>query len=145
MSLASRGTALLVAATVVVVGAVVAGIVVLGSPSAQRQQRFDSVRVQDLGAIERFVTSFARIHKRLPDSFDTLTKEPGYLVPRGDPDSGAPYEYETLGRDTYRLCATFGTVSSPEASESTWAHGIGRQCFDRHAEVSGDSVPQAVR
>ena len=84
MSSASRGTTLLVAATVVVVGAVGAGIVVLGSPSTQRQERFDNVRVQDLGAIERFVTSFARIHKRLPDSFDTLTKEPGYLVPRGD-------------------------------------------------------------
>jgi hypothetical protein len=145
MSSASRGSMLLVAATVAVVGAVVAGIVVLGSPSTQRKERFDSVRVQNLGAIERFVTSYAKTHKRLPDSFGTLTEEPGYLVPRGDPDSGAPYEYEPLGRDTYRLCATFGTATSSEAPESTWAHGIGRQCFERHAEVSGDSAPQAVR
>jgi hypothetical protein len=137
----SGGRILLIAAATAVSGAVVAGIVLLGSPATQRQQRLDSLRIDDLARIERSVASFAALHKALPRDLVSLSKEPGYALRINDPESAVPYEYQTLGADSYRLCAIFRTsISTSAAPEmygqslgTTWAHGIGRQCFDRHA------------
>jgi hypothetical protein len=135
------GTRLLVAGAVVAVcAAVIAGMVVVGSPGAQRQRKFDRARTDDLAAIERSVARFARLHKSLPRDLAALTQEPGYLVPRNDPESGTPYEYELTGADNYRLCATFDASSSRENEniyapvDDMWVHGVGRQCFSRHAD-----------
>jgi hypothetical protein len=135
---------MLTAATAAVGAAVIAGIVLLGSPATERQRRLDAVRVDDLASIERLVASFASLHKALPHDLDSLTREPGYAVTLNDPDSGAPYEYETLSIDSYRLCATFKTRSSNDAPRNayrrplneTWVHGVGRQCFDRRADLA---------
>ena len=140
----SRIGGILVGVAAAVVGAaVIAGIAVLGPPSAQRQQRLDLVRVRDLATIERLVSSFAILHKSLPRDLSSLAHEPGYSVPRGDPESGRPYEYEVLQGDSYRLCATFttrtsqGTPDNPYggAMNETWTHDIGRQCFNRRANL----------
>lgn len=133
------GGILLIAATTAVGAALVVGMSILGSPAVQRQQRLDSVRVEDLTAIERLITRFAALHKRLPRDLASLTREAGFSVRTNDPESGVPYGYQTLGADSYLLCATFKTHSSEATSQNdygqpfgtTWAHGIGRQCFTR--------------
>ena len=140
----TSGSGILVAVAAAVVGAaVITGIVVLGPPSMQRQQRLDVVRVLNLATIERLVSSYAKLHRALPHDLGSLAQEPGYSVPRGDPESGGPYEYEALGAGSYRLCATFRTHTSHEAPGNpyvrsgydTWAHGIGHQCFNRRADL----------
>jgi hypothetical protein len=143
----SGGRIMLIAATVAVAAAVIAGIVLLGSPTTERQRRLDAIRVDDLGAIERLVASFASLHKALPHDLDSLAREPGYSVKLNDPDSGTRYEYETLSIDSYRLCAIFQTRSSNDEPlnayrrplNETWVHDVGRQCFDRRAELAGRS------
>jgi hypothetical protein len=138
----SGGIMLIVAATAVG-AAVVTGILMLGSPAVQREQRLDSVRVRDLAAIELLIASYAGLHKAQPRDLESLAREPGYSVRTNDPESGVPYDYETRGADSYRLCATFKTGSSEATSRNmygqslgaTWAHGIGRQCFSRHTNL----------
>ena len=130
-------------ATAVVAAAVITGIVLLGPPGAQRAKRLDEVRITDLQNIEGLIANFTRVHKTLPGDIATLAREPGYFIRRNDPETGVPYEYEVLGPDTYRLCATFKTATSNETNpnlfeqriNTTWAHGVGRQCFSRHANA----------
>ena len=136
------GIMLIVAATAVG-AAVITGILMLGSPAMQRQQRLDSVRVRDLAAIELLIASYVSLHKVQPPDLESLSREPGYSVRTNDPESGVPYDYETLGADSYRLCATFKTGSSEatprnvygQSLGTTWAHGVGRQCFSRHTNL----------
>jgi hypothetical protein len=143
----SGGRLLVITAAVAVVAAVVVGVVVLGSPGVAREKKLDAVRVADLAAIEGLISSYARQHKSLPPDLAALNREPGYLVPRKDPESAMPYEYEILGEDTYRLCAQFRKPSSrdlPEnvySLENTWVHGAGQQCFNRHADAARAASP----
>jgi hypothetical protein len=137
------GGILLVVATSAVGAAVVAGISILGSPTVQRQQRLDSARVEDLTTIERLMSRFAALHKGLPRDLASLVREPGFSARTHDPESGVPYDYQTLGADSYLLCAAFRTRSSEttlhqvygQPLDPTWAHGIGRQCFTRSTSL----------
>ena len=138
------GTALVIATAVVVTAVVITAMVIVGSPATERQRRLDAARVQDLETIERLVDGFARVHGSPPADVDTLAHEPGYAVPRNDPESGIPYGYEKLSANSFRLCAIFTTDSAdagnsgsyPLALNATWAHGRGRQCFERRAQGS---------
>jgi hypothetical protein len=137
------GGVLLVVATTAVVSAVVVGISVLGTPAAQRQQKLDSARVDDLAAIERLTGRFVILHKELPLDLASLAREPGFAVRTHDPESGVPYDYQILSAESYRLCATFNARSSEPTSfgapvqppGTTWAHDSGRQCFTRSAHL----------
>src|ERR1700758_4871032 len=109
----SSGARLLVAAAVaVVVAAVIAGIVAVGPPHLERDRKLDELRVRDLAAIEESISNFAKLHKNLPANLAALAQEPGYSIPRVDPESGKPYDYEVLSADGYRLCARFTTRST---------------------------------
>lgn len=129
------GTALLVGAGLVVAGAIVASLYVIGPPSVQRERRLDAAREQDLAGLERLIDAYARGHDELPEDLATLTR--GNAAPRSrDPESGEPYGYERLDERRYRLCATFRTSSaedSPSVPDVTWAHGAGRTCYERRA------------
>lgn len=146
----SSGSAkvLFAAATVVVAGAVIAAIVVLGGPDHRRKQRLDEIRVENLKALEVLVRNYVKLHKELPDTFDTLTREPGYEAPRLDP-AGVPYRYERKGGELYRLCATFDLPSRPPSNSlaQLWGHPAGQECFVRQADLpaAGTGAPSDNR
>jgi hypothetical protein len=127
-------------ATAVVAAAVIAAIVKLGSPSVQRQYKLDEVRVQNLTFIAMSLNGYFSRHKELPTDLDALAKEPGYHIERSDPVTGKPYAYQILGAASYRLCADFSADSAANSAafapyaNVNWAHGPGRQCFDRNME-----------
>jgi hypothetical protein len=141
----SHSNLLFAIASVVVAASIIAGVVVVGTPSAQRRQRLDALRIEDLQRLQQLVLSYTSLHRRLPESLEVLAQEPGYAPSRNDPESGAPYIYEPLSRDTFRVCAAFATSSNNEQEinskldRGTWAHRVGKQCFDRHADVAGVS------
>ena len=138
----SGGRLLITGAIAAVVAAVIAGIVAVGPPSRARERKLDALRVEDLAALERLIANFARVHSSLPQDLASLANEPGYSIPRSDPESGRPYEYQVLSSDHYRLCARFATRSTRETQETnyptgdTWSHGAGDQCFNRRVELS---------
>lgn len=119
-----------------VLGAVVAAMVVLGSPAEQRQRRLDERRVQDLSTIATTVTMYVSTHHALPVDMATLETEVGFGHQPVDPGSGSAYEYVPLGPETYQLCAVFAMPSSdanarPTFGQQGWSHDAGRQCFTR--------------
>jgi type II secretory pathway pseudopilin PulG len=117
----------------VVIAAIVAGLVLIGSPGEQRKQRFDERRAQDLAAISLQIRSYWKIHGVLPPTLDDLppTGSHGHQ----DPRTGKPYEYAVLEGAHYRLCADFEAEASDEYP--SWLgfgrHGKGHTCFEQEA------------
>jgi type II secretory pathway pseudopilin PulG len=138
VSAGRAGRWLAIAASVVVVVALAAGLLTIGSPDQQRESRLDRKREQDLRAIARAIDRRTKAGRPLPTSLDIMAAEPGQRLSVTDPASGAPYVYQTTGNDGYRLCAVFGTdTASPSRLawvDEDWLHGSGRYCFDRKAE-----------
>lgn len=138
MSAGRAGRWLAIAASVVVVVALAAGLLTIGSPGQQRESRLDRKREQDLRAIARAIDRRTKAGRPLPTSLDTMAAEPGQRLSVTDPASGTPYVYQTTGNDGYRLCAVFSTdTASPSRLawvDEDWLHGSGRYCFDRKAE-----------
>lgn len=135
MKEAARGRTVGAIATVAVVGAVAAGIYLLGSPSEERLLKLDDRRTADLNTLAGAVDVFWTRHQRLPASLDELRSEPVGRLDLQDPASGRFYEYQSLGERSYEVCAVFERDSaardSPARADGLWAHGPGRQCFKR--------------
>ena len=127
----STGQVLLGAALVVTVAAVVAGVIVAGTPAKGRMQRLDRVRADDLRAIMTAVDRYWSQHEQLPASLRDLAADPRAEVPVTDPASGTEYEYRIVDDDSYELCAVFDLASITERRErgTFWLHDAGRNCF----------------
>lgn len=136
------GTWLMVAAGVVVAGAVVAALFVMDPPARQRAERLDGIRVHQLQVLAWRIDAHAGVHGALPEDLAAIDRSPGEAI--ADPVTGEPYTYEPTGERSYRLCATFGTATATPHSGppgvDEWRHGEGRQCFDREVR-DGNGVP----
>lgn len=109
--------------------AILAGLVISGSPAEQRQLREDDARVTDLQRLARSVERYYRDTERLPDELDVLLN--GWAsaeIPR-DPVTDAAYTYAIDGPRRYRLCADFALGSDTGRQAEFWAHDAGRHCF----------------
>ena len=117
--------------------AVVAGILVVGSPAEERTRRLDRRRVEDLAAMASSVDLFWTRHSRLPASLEELRREPGASEPAGDPMTNAPYEYRVSSDRAFELCARFegDSARDPVARSGFWSHGAGLHCFRREARA----------
>ena len=121
---------------VIAVLAIVAVVLVGGTPSQVRQQKLDEQRVSDLRQIEDGITDYARTQVRLgqlngADSaagsylpadiliFDVSSARSYYIY---DPITKEKYNYKVISPTSYELCATFAaandqiTPSTPQLS-----------------------------
>ena len=118
------------------------GIVIVGSPSFGREQRFDEVRLSNLRAIHEEVlnqvhgdkrytepsVSIIALPKPLPVSLEAVAANAVYTkISTTDPESGVPYEYFVKGT-SYSLCAEFGLVRDL-SYDIFWNHSAGHHCF----------------
>jgi hypothetical protein len=126
------------AAGLVVLLVVVTGIIAIGSPTKQRNIRFDAQRVSDLSNIQYAVTDYFRANNKLPVDITTLTQGTAYYVSSiKDPETKINYEYKVTAQNKYELCAVFSTddIADPNnvtyPNTESWTHGVGRTCFTR--------------
>jgi hypothetical protein len=137
MSGNALGKWLLGVASVVMIGAVVAGLGVVGTPAHQRALRLDQARVQDLSAMARGIQNHWAQHHELPLDLSDYDVNNGRGI---DKATGKPYVYSLLNVASYSLCATFDTASDagderrsnpymymPDAPK--WRHPAGQHCF----------------
>ena len=117
------------ASTFVVVVAVIAGLVITGSPAEQRLIRFDGERVSDLREIARLTRRYWDKRQSLPaDPVDLVDGVALRRLPL-DPGSGLPYEYTAdPAASTFELCAVFARPSA-DTPQDFWYHPAGRHCF----------------
>lgn len=129
-----------------VVLAIVVGFLVMGSPYAQKEKRFDAERVSHLQMIQGQIISYWQAKQKLPKALEDI-KDPlsGFVIPV-DPMNQSQYEYVIKGDYSFQLCATF-TRETPAGSgvpgysapvgpykdsvNENWQHGVGKVCFDR--------------
>lgn len=145
-------------ASVIVVASVIWGFTVIGSPSTNRDLRYDAQRLSDLQNIQWQVVSHYQSKGVLPGSLADLNDSiSSYMTPI-DPKTEAPYEYRTITATTtlsFELCATFakatqdlkgrgeypgsgGSYTSDMSYpypgsdlDNNWKHEAGRACFTR--------------
>lgn len=128
----SGRTVILGFAIAVAFGAIVSGLIIVGSPSQARLRRLDERRVRDLVSITRAVNGYWTRNARLPASLGELRQNPGTDVESRDPLTSQPYGYDVVGGKTYELCADFQMESREERdpySGRFWSHPAGRHCF----------------
>ena len=122
--------------SLVVVGAVAWGVVVVGSPSTARLQRLDLRRLEDLQTIFREVQSLCRdpdvkheLKRGLPETLDELAAlARSERISLTDPATGERYVYAVRDGTSYELCATFALERDSDV-EVFWNHAPGRHCF----------------
>ncbi len=131
----------------VVLATVIYGVVLIGSPFAQNARNLDQQRVNDLSNIQSQIVYVQWTNKgTVPASLMELNDQiSGYMVPT-DPETGLPYEYTVLSKNSFELCATFSASSTQDAGITrvstpapypvnsivdNWSHSAGRVCFDR--------------
>ncbi|MBI2100149.1 MAG: hypothetical protein HYT48_02300 [Candidatus Vogelbacteria bacterium] len=134
-------------AAVLVIGSIVAGFAVIGSPRTQRLLRYDNQKVNDLQNIQWQIVNHYQQKRALPEDLSSLRDEiGGYVVPK-DSQTSQPYEYRPIDRLKFELCADFNRSSAQGSSNEiypayprpigvgpeneTWQHQAGRACFSR--------------
>jgi hypothetical protein len=120
-----------------VVAAIVGGLVLVGSPSAERRRRLDEVRVNDLTQLKYAVDLYWNREGTLPPSVDALATMPdARFRSTMDPSTSEPYAYRAIDATRYELCATFETedAAGRPFGDRFWAHGAGRKCFEVDAQ-----------
>ncbi len=141
----SRRNVWRVVAAVLVVGSIVAGFSVLGTPASQRMLRYDSQKVSDLQNIQWQIVNYWQQKGILPASLAEL-QDPisGFITPV-DPQTKKLYEYKKTGTLSFDLCADFnkpaqaidGSMTRMAYSEpmgklaENWQHEVGNKCFSR--------------
>ncbi len=128
---------------VVVIGAIVLGFSVLGSPRTQRLYKYDDQKVSDLMSLTSAVQNYYSMKGILPKDFTEL-KAVSYYVNENDTQTQKPYEYRVLDKTSYEVCAQFNKASNDRAGESrgsliaptlyggtSWTHPAGRHCFSQ--------------
>ncbi len=136
-----------IVAVVVILGSIILGFSVIGSPASQRERRYDTQRISELQSVQWQIVNYWQQKESIPESLEDL-KDPfsGFTIPM-DPKTKTAYEYKKTGNLSFELCATFDREGMQNQFEGTsmtmpmrdpyfkinesWEHGAGRTCFDR--------------
>lgn len=141
-----------VISTVAVLGLIITGFVIVGSPYKQRALRTDATRVSDLQSIQYQIVYYWQQKKVLPVVLSDLNYPINGFVAPNDPKTGEEYGYRVINSQKFELCANFeaditdarsvappnGRATIPGLSKSfgtlepdVWVHGMGQTCFER--------------
>jgi hypothetical protein len=126
-------------ATVIIVGSIVWGFSVLGSPRTQRLMKYDEAKINDLMNLNTAIQNYYSINNALPKVPSDLATF-NYGISLVDAQNQKPYEYVVKDKTHYDICAEFN-IASPDAKSpnvyarpvgyTTWTHSAGRYCFEQ--------------
>jgi hypothetical protein len=125
-------------AFIIVLGSIVWGFSVLGSPRTQRLYKYDSEKINGLMNMKGQIEAYYGTYSKLPSNTEEL-KSVNFYGSIMDTQTNKPFEYQKTGELTYKLCADFNkksiqentTQSYPNYGEMSWTHDAGRYCFDQ--------------
>lgn len=120
-------------ASVVIVGAVIAGLLLIDGPGKARAERFDAERIQNMATLAQYVDEYYRLNEAVPASLSELEEKYEFDRNSTDPRSGETYPYEKLSDNHFRLCATFET-EGPHEIFALWMRLPEFEQYQRHAE-----------
>ncbi len=145
-----------IVSAIIVIGSIVWGFSVLGSPRTQRLYKYDEAKINDLVNISSSIENYYYQSQKnaLPNTLSDLSTT-NYAVVIVDSQTQKPYEYTKTGPMSYKVCADFNTDSKGEVSQgsrpvvvgldpyqSNWSHPMGNHCFERSVSPQyGKPVP----
>lgn len=129
--------------------AIAAGFLILGSPYDARLYQYDTQKVSDLQTIQSEIFSYREQQGKLPVALADLSTL-GYqaLV---DPQTNLAYFYRALSPNSFELCSSFNASSTATSARGSypavypagavaisndWSHGSGEVCFERSVGTS---------
>jgi hypothetical protein len=139
-------------AGVFILGSIIWGFAVIGSPATQRLIKYDEQKITDLQNINNQIINYYSTKGSLPANL-TDTANGNYYIPQVDPQNQKPYEYIKTGNTTYNLCADFNKASNdnnniarPVGSfgDQSWIHPAGRYCFQETVNLNMFPYPKAI-
>ena len=134
---------------ILVIGVIIAGFYLAGSPQQARMERFDQTRIQNLESIANNIYSYSLkeidpTKRHVPQNLKVFEERTQmyHFGSLNDPETNQPYEYRVLNVNTYELCATFSTSNREKVKgndyysqqETFWVHDPGRTCFQRQLD-----------
>jgi hypothetical protein len=138
---------LLAVASIAMIGGVVAGLHVLGTPAHQRALQLDQGRLSDLSRLSFGIHAYWTQHKSLPVELDAIGPS---ITSSKDPITGVRYTYSEIDSASYSLCATFdvaseqwsGRIAMPYYTPNAvlWKHPAGHYCFHFSADGNGNPI-----
>lgn len=155
-----------IATSSIIIISIVGGFFVVGSPSTQREYRFDKRRINDLQVIQSETVNYWRNKNSLPQGLEDLENSISGFAPPADPKTGDSYEYIVIDLLNFDLCAVFGRSNLYDSGEAdsyvspryykdhyrqNWSHEAGRTCFrrtidpDMYKEFETIRVPMPVK
>jgi len=133
-----------IAATLIVIGAIIGGFFLAGSPQSERVRRIDERRIEDLRSISNEILTIVyegrpfepaapntmlELKKSLPESLVYVQENAVHVrLNIVDPVTSKQYEYRVINKTRYELCAVFDTARRWEY-DIFWDHPAGRHCF----------------
>jgi hypothetical protein len=154
----ARNRSVAIATVVLVLATIGAGFLIVGTPAHARLVRFDQQKVNDLQNIQYQVVNYWQQKQKLPTNLNDLNDSIGGNTVPKDPQTGAPYVYQSTGALSFKLCATFNAPSpannNPEnmgrtvpvpasvapidygMKQDSWTHAVGEECFTRTIDPS---------
>ncbi len=153
----SKGGRMLLAylGIILVLAAIIAGFVTVGSPTKQRNLRFDGQRVSDLNNIQWKIINHWQTKGVLPEKLEDMNDQLyGDKIPM-DPESKKAYVYDVTNKTQFKLCASFSLKSQDNegrgnyyggyrygsyldtsmGENESWKHEAGNVCFERTIDV----------
>ena len=139
----TRGSRIIwrIIAGVIVLGSIVWGFSVLGSPRTQRLYKYDEQKVNDLQNIKNQITNYYSNKGTLPKNIEEMKANGSYYISEIDPQNQKPYEYQKVDNITYNLCAEFNKYTNSSGKNQilmmndyngrSWTHPAGRYCFEQ--------------
>jgi hypothetical protein len=141
---------------VIILGSIIWGFAVLGSPATQRLNKYDEQKVSDISSIDSAVQNFYSVKGILPKDFTELSTQNYYISTTIDSQTQKPYEYKKTGDLTYSLCAVFNKDTknkNPKAATPmynnfgsfSWVHSSGYYCFNQTINPNMYTKPMQIR
>lgn len=131
-----------VVSMIIILGAIVTGFSVLGSPRSQQLIRYDEQKSSSLQNINSQINYYYDTKKVLPEKLTDLNNN--YYANINDPQTQELFEYKKTGDLSYELCAVFNKDSKGLNSQYTSPvyygagdyldyqnHPAGRYCFNQ--------------
>ena len=121
--------------SLIVLGAIGYGFYAAGTPGESRNREFDNTRVSNISGLKSEIESYYRENGKLPSRLSDLSTLSYSYAKTKDPETSKEYEFRATGDTTYKLCATFSTVSDEQRDPYSYynrefKHPKGYYCFN---------------
>ena len=126
---------------VIIVILLIAGVMVIDSPTTVRLKMTDNLTVQNLESINNMLNQVYSMDKKLPDDMNSTRYQS--ILANANRDA-SKISYRKINDSEFELCADFLVDISKEQNatyynQASWyAHGSGHQCFNQKPAIAGD-------